>query len=115
MFKIIPNPTFTANVKLTVPGQAEPAVVEIEFRHKGKAAYKLWLENADGKTDQVFLGEVIVNIPMADKDGKELPYTEKRLGMMLDAYPASGIEILAAYSTGLMESRAKNSGGSLVA
>lgn len=115
MFRIVPNPTFKANINLTVPGQEEPAVVEVEFRHKGRAALKAWLENAAGKTDADLLDEVIVSLPLADEDGKDVPYTVKRLQQMLDNYPAAAREFTEGYVFALTESRAKNSGGSLAA
>ena len=109
MFKIDPSPTFTANVKLTVPGQDVPALVAFEFRHQGRAALKAWLDRAAGETDAALLGDVIAGWQdVADAKGAPLAYGAKPLAALLDAYPAAGAEIFHGYLAALTESRAKN-------
>lgn len=134
MFKINPNPTFTEKVALSVPGEADPAVIDIEFRHKGRTAFAAWWSGipslslpvpplkegeaapADPPTpppvrsDADILDEVMVswNGPLDDK-GAPVPYSREALIQLLDHYHAATMEIFTAYRRGLMESRAKNS------
>lgn len=116
MLKLIPDPVFSARVNLTVPGKTEAAVVEFEFRHKGRAGLKAWMENAGGKSDTALLGEVISGWSgVTDPNGNDVPYSPERLEELLNVYPAAGQEIMMGYVFALTESRAKNSGGSLVA
>lgn len=116
MIKIVPDPVFSAFVNLTVPGKNETAAVEFEFRHKGRAGLKAWLENAGNKSDAQLLGEIISGWrDVTDQNGADLPYSLERLEELLNVYPASGQEITLGYVFALTESRAKNSGGLLAA
>lgn len=110
MFKINPNPTFTADVLLTVHGSAEPAKLCVTFKHKGRKALADWIglpkKMADAGTpvkDADYLGEVI-----EDWDGVDAPYSIESLDALLDAYQPAGMELYEAYIRALTESRAKN-------
>lgn len=128
MFKIVPNPTFTSKVALTVHGADQPADLTVTWRHKGRAALSAWLAKpaaaaaaaaapgAAGNTllagvpaDAAWLAEV-----MADwsgpvlADGEPAPFCDAALIALLDSYPAAGGELMAAYLRASTESRAKN-------
>lgn len=128
MFKIVPNPTFTSKVALTVPGTDQPADLAVTWRHKGRAALSAWLAKpaaaaaaaaapgAAGNTllagvpaDAAWLAEV-----MADwsgpvlADGEPAQFCDAALIALLDSYPAAGGELMAAYLRASTESRAKN-------
>ena len=108
-FKLVPNPTFTAPVNLTVPGQESPAQIELEFRHKTPDALKAWFEDGKAKTTAEALGEVVSGWSgVLDEKDKPLAYSSELLAALLQNYPASGTEILTAYVNRLTESRAKN-------
>lgn len=109
MFKINPDATFKAKVNLTIPGREEPAVIDIEFRHKGRAAFAAWWESIEGKNDVDILSGIIASWsgPL-DDEGKPLTYSESALTQMIDHYPASAGELIRAYRKELFESRAKN-------
>lgn len=116
MFKIVPNPTFSVSVLLSVPGgEAQP--VTLVCRHKGRKALNAWMQipvdakEAGTEVDDVeYIGEVIESWEgIKAEDGRtELPYTKETLGDLLDNYPTAGREIFEAYVRGLTESRAKN-------
>lgn len=110
MFKIVANPTFTATVRLSIPGSDVPGAVQITFRHKGTRALHAWLASAAKReTDTEFLGEIIENWQgVADVDGQPLAYTPDALAQLLDAYPAAGKEIIQAYNRQLADARAGN-------
>lgn len=109
MFKIIPNPVFSASVPLTVPGQDASGVIEIEFRHKGRKELAAWIDAVKGKQDAELLAEVINGWSgVQDKDGAEAAYTPALLAQLLDTYPPAGGELFSAYLKALTESRVKN-------
>lgn len=108
MFKINPSPTFTCQVQLTVPGQAELASIEVEFRHMSRPALKAWLEGGETKSELEFVGAAIAGWNgIADDDG-ELTYSESSLERLLNNYPAAAGELVNAYLRALKESRIKN-------
>jgi len=103
MFKLQPNPTFTVQVPMTVPGSPEPAPLTVEFRHLSRRRIKTYFEGLQGKTDAEALGEIIVNLPDIDAE-----YNPASLEALLDNYPAASIELFEAYRRELLEARRKN-------
>jgi hypothetical protein len=100
MFCITPDPTFSAEVRLTVPGREAKAAISVIFKHKGRRALKAWQAKADESRDDdaAWLGEVIAGWDgPADKAGNPVPYSLHALADLLDEYPASGVEIYQAY------------------
>lgn len=110
MFKIVANPTFTAPVKLSIPGSDVPVAVQFTFRHKGTRALNAWLAAAmQRETDADFLAEIIEGWKgVAGVDGQPLAYSKEALAQLLDAYPASGREITQGYHRQLADARAGN-------
>lgn len=109
MFKIAPNPTFTADVKVSVPGQDAPAVLTLTFRHMGRKALKAWIEGAAARQDAEFLDEAIESWRgFENAAGDPLAYSREALAELLDAYPAAGGEIFDAYLRALTRAREKN-------
>ena len=103
MLKITPDPKFTADVKISVPGQEEPAVVQLTFKYLSRTAMAEWHETAKDKALADALAEIVL-----DWSGFDAKFTAKALSQFLDNYPAAGMEILSAYSRQLFESRVKN-------
>ena len=111
MFRINPAPTFDASVRLTVPGQDAPAVLQLTFAHMGRKAAADWIERAKGRSDADVIGEVVRDWKdVQDDAGAPVPYSREALAALLDAHPAAGMELFDAYLAALSESRAKNSG-----
>lgn len=108
---IVPNPTFTIPVKLTVPGASDKAVLEFTFRHLGRRKLRSWREKAaqHSDNDAAWLSEVIANWggPLDDQ-GTPVPFSVERLDELLDAYPSSGMEILQAFIAELSGAREGN-------
>lgn len=103
MFRIKPDPKFSADVQLTVPGQAEPAKVNMTFKYKTR--------------DQlVEFGERIKDIPVEDAvaeivedwSGVDAKCTKENIKLLVGSYIPSGMEILTAYHRELHQSRVKN-------
>lgn len=103
MFKIDPNPTFWADVRLTVPGEIEPVPVRFEFRHKDKAELLAFHERAADQPDDVTLAEVVANW-----SGFNESYSEPALRRLLLKYGPASKEIYRAYFSALTQSRVKN-------
>jgi hypothetical protein len=111
MFKIVPDPTFTADAQITVPGQAEPARLRIEWRHKSRKELQAWLDQlADRETDEAAgLDLVIVGWEgVEDQNGETVPYSKERLRHILENYPAAGADFVRSYVRSLTESRLGN-------
>lgn len=116
LLRIVPNPTFWAPVRITVPGQAQPAQIELQFRHLGKQALRGWVEsgrtpNPDGSlpTDVQWLGQVVADWRgPVDEGGRAETFAPAAFAAVLDAYATAGPEIYSAYLAALSESRAKN-------
>jgi hypothetical protein len=120
MFRIVPNPTFTTDVPLSVPGSDTPVTIKITFRHKTRAqlaAYQqravelaLQADAADAQEQfAAYVAEVVDGwIGVVGADDKALPYTPANLAQLVQAYPAAGAEIVRRYSQQLSHARAGN-------
>lgn len=108
MFKLHPNPTFTAKVQITV-AEGPPAVIDVTFKHKGRTALAAFMLEARGRPHAEVLAEIIADWsgPLDDK-GEPVPYGEAALAQLVDNYGAAGDEMLGAYGKALLESRVKN-------
>lgn len=105
MFKLDPNPTFKAKVKIPVPGASSLPSIEFEFRHKTKTELKAFLERiqADPSKEVEQLEEIIVTW-----SGTDAEYGRDSLARLLDNYPAAGAAIAGAYVRELGDARLGN-------
>ncbi len=113
MFKIVPNPTFVAEARITVPG-ADAGLLKIEWRHQCRAALKAWMESTSAKGDGDALHAVIASwSEVVDVLGDPVNYIRSALADLLadllDAYPTAASELFQAYIDALTESRLGNS------
>lgn len=123
MIKLNPNPTFSAFVKLTEPGNPVPVEISITFRHKTQEGVAEWFKaNEQRKTGEA-LHEVIANWgepvrnesgglddgkPVVGEDGMPVLYSQAALATLLKNYGAATVEILRAWQIELAASRVKN-------
>ena len=108
MFKINPDATFKAVVKITVPG-ADQKGIEFEFKHKTRSGMGEWLKNIAGKNDAEVSGEFIVGWSgVISETGDEIPFSFDAFERLCENYPAAAVEIMNGYIKALMESRTKN-------
>lgn len=107
MLTLNPAPTFKGTARITVPGQEQPAEIQLTWKHKTREQYDAWMASAASFADQggdaAFLAEVIADWASVDQ-----VFSLGALGTLLAVYPAAGHELLAAYQTDLLASRAKN-------
>lgn len=109
--KLNPAPTFWRDIQLTVPGQAEPAVVPMELAYKTAEQFSEFWKANESKPVAEVLRAVVRNwdgqAVLAD-DGTPTPFSDQALAKLLSNYQASASEIWRQYQLGLTESRAKN-------
>lgn len=107
MFKLQPNPTFTANVDISTPTSTAP--LKLEFKHLGKEGLKKLNESATTRPDIETLSEIIVSwFDVFDNEGNQIAYSADALAQLIDAYPAAPFEIYRAYINAAAGSRVKN-------
>lgn len=102
MLKLNPDPQFTNDVELTVPGQQETGTVALTFKYFGKTALEEFWESVKGKSDVEIIGALVTGWGLPEE------YAEENLGIFLDNYPLAAAEILKHYQSALLESRIKN-------
>ena len=103
MLKLCPNPTFEAEVKITVPGQPAPESVFITFKHFDKTAMSEFMDRAKDQDDFTSVSEVVLGWREIDQ-----PFTPENLALLLKNFPASAGEIMRVFYRESLESRAKN-------
>lgn len=120
MFKIVPSPTFTVAVPLTVPGQDKPIEVRMTFRHKSRRdlvdyqarAYTVAEQSAESGAEGLYIDYVAEILDawsgVADASGAPLPYSRDNLALLLEAYPSAGPQIVRRYTRELADARAGN-------
>jgi hypothetical protein len=102
MLKLAPEPTFVAAVTVPVPGGSDE-LINVTFRHQGKAALKVWIDAAASRDDLDSLSEVIVGW-----SGVEAEFSRDALAAVLDAYPRAAVSMLESYVGELGKAAAKN-------
>lgn len=107
--KIVTPKTITGDVGITVPGQAETAVLKVTYQYQRASEHDAWRDTtiqraADGATMDSLLSPVIVAIDgVTDEAGKPIALAE-----LLDICPAAAGELFRGYTKVLTESRVKN-------
>lgn len=109
MLKLNPNPTFSADVRITVPGEITPAVIKIEYRHMTVAAAAAWWEENKKKPRVDALAQIIASWEgVNDANDHPSVFSPITLGALLENYPAATAEIIQAYWRELTASKVKN-------
>lgn len=109
MFKLKPNPTFRADVRISVPGEETPATIRMEFRHRTMDAIKAWFDGNENRPVAEALDDLIVSWDsVTDDQGAPVCYSKQGLAELLANYPAASSEIVSGYLRELTASRVKN-------
>jgi len=107
MFKLQPNPTFSAEVNITTPQGVVP--LKLEFKHMSKKALGDWTATSSNKPDIEVLGPVVCGwTDVFDCNGELVPFSHTAFAQLLADYSPAAREIFMAYLLALTESRAKN-------
>lgn len=110
MFRLVPDPEFTAPVPLSVRG-SDPVPVTFTFRHLGRKALSAFSQRvkAEGLEDPQVLAEVITGwADVVGPDGQAMPYSPAALEQLLDDHPAASTEIWNGYLAALLDYRRGN-------
>ena len=108
MLKLNPDPTFTDDVEITVPGQKEPGTIPMTFKYRSRTEYKEFLDGLEEKkkgkekTFPAVFSEFVLGW------GLEEEFNSKNIETFLDNYPVAYQEIFTFYSKMLLVSRVKN-------
>lgn len=105
MFKLDPDPSFWATVRITVPGVPEPVAIEMEFAHKSVDDLRTWMDEIKDRAanDGTTIRQIVRGWRGVDAD-----FSEDAIVKLVKNYPASAVEIVEQYLRALTESRAKN-------
>ena len=104
MLKITPDPKFTADVLITVPGVAEPVGVAMTFKYRSRKEMLAFLEEEKEKQ----LPETLCNDVVLGWSGFDAEFSKENLALFLENYPAAPLEIWTEYNKQLYGSRVKN-------
>lgn len=117
MIKINPAPTFELDVRLTVPGQAEPAVIPMTLAYMTAERTAAWFKDrANTRTDEA-MADIVKGwgmrdgqaVPAVQDDaGQEVPFSAEALAQLVKNYQPATQDILNEWQRGLRESRIKN-------
>ena len=102
-FKINPNPTFWAKASISVPGQKDPSIIDVEYKHLNKDELKAYQDGLDEKEPITALSEIMVGWKGTDED-----FSKDSLAKVLKNYPASGRQFYEAFISELYGAKAKN-------
>ena len=101
MFKLTPDATFVATVK--IPNGDAPLPLKLVFRRKSKEDLADWMGSITEKTDPESLGEIIDGWTDVDT-----PFSAESLRALLSAYTGAGMAIFSGYLRALTEAERKN-------
>lgn len=103
-FKLTPNPTFKAKVKIAVPGQDKPEVITFTFKHKTHADFLALLNHGENKMQDADLISEIA----ADWDVDGTPFSREALEQLFQNYHGSALTIVDTYHQQLQAARLGN-------
>ena len=101
MFKLVPDPLFTATV--LIPNGDAPIPLKLKFIRKSKEDIAEWIEAAANRSDPDSLAEIIDGLVDVDA-----AYTIDRLKDLLSNYSGAGMAIFKGYLNALSEAARKN-------
>lgn len=103
MLRLQPNPTFRAAAAISIPGEAAPVAIEVEYRHLGREALIAYFDGLPGRPDLDALADIVVGW-----SGVDAPFSRETLAALLDAYPTAALALFEAFRRECLEAKAKN-------
>ncbi len=103
MLKLALNPTFWAEVKVSIPGEKKPVVIKVKYRHRTVDEYKKFIEDLDGKTDFEILLELI-----EDWEGIDAPFNKENAELLIKHHHGICLEVFKVYGEEYAKARIKN-------
>lgn len=105
MLKINPDPTFTVDVEITIPGQNKAGTLPITFNYKDRDQLKDFLGRV--RATEIDGKQAVAEI-VKTWEWPEYEYTPENLAQFLNNYPAADVDIVACYRRMSFDSRVKN-------
>lgn len=102
MFKIDPNPTFSAPVSVHVPGQGSGSFIA-EFVYLDQAARKDYIAALGSKTNAEALSEIVVGW-----NDMDVPFSQDNLEKLLNKYDTAAQGFFKAFFAELSGAAEKN-------
>jgi hypothetical protein len=96
-----PNPTFTATVKIPVPG-SRPSPVEFTFRNRNREDLAAWLESLDGRPTEAAVLEMATGWDLDDG------FDAANVALLMRNYIGAWQAIYDTYLGELVKAREKN-------
>ena len=101
--KINPDPTFTTDLGISVPGVKDPVIVKITFKYKNRKEYLNYME----ENKDVLVEDILADLVVGWK-GFDMPYSIDNLKDVFANYPPTSMDMLSLYSKELFISKVKN-------
>ena len=102
MLKINPDPTFTVDVEITIPGKRETGTIPLTFKYLTRDELRVFWDDNKGKPDTEVMSQLILGWGLGEE------FTQGNLETFFKNYPVAAIEIAGDYQRLLLESRVKN-------
>ncbi|MBB1599478.1 phage tail assembly chaperone [Variovorax sp. UMC13] len=102
MFKLVPNPTFVADVEIPVAG-GTAEVVKLTFKHRSKDELIAWREKLAGRKDLDLFLEMVDGWSITED------FTKANVELLLQNYQGVAWNAYAVYVEELTKHREKNS------
>lgn len=103
-FKVIPNPTFPADV--TIIGQGAEQTLRVVFRHKESDAYQALLDEMKGDDAPKTLADVLAEL--IESWNADVDCDRDGIALLGKCQPGSLVAILQTYGDQMVVSRKKN-------
>ncbi|SDI53931.1 phage tail assembly chaperone [Propionivibrio dicarboxylicus] len=103
MFTIDPDPTFTADVPMTIPGKPVAEDAKFEFKYMDTDEWEAFIKETAGQTTAEVVKKMVVGWRDFDK-----PFSAENFDRLLKKRPRAALDIFEAYHRELFESRVKN-------
>ncbi len=103
MFKLDPNPTFTAPVTGFKPGAGADESIVVTFKYRGRKELETMVAETADKT----VLDLLLDVMTGWRD-VPLDFTRENVEKLCDLYPAFPSAVLLTYKRELTEARRKN-------
>ncbi|GGX01426.1 phage tail assembly chaperone [Undibacterium macrobrachii] len=104
MFQIDPSPKFWAQAAISVPGQKDPAMIDVQYNHLDADELKVFQTQTIVEKEPIDALMEIIN----DWKGASEEFNKQSLAKVLKNYPASGRQFYDAYIKELLGVKTKN-------
>lgn len=102
MFKLAPA-SFKATIGLSVPGEAAPVDVTIEYRALPRDEMTKYIDSLKDSSDLDALATIVIGW-----EGMDAPFSKDNLAVLVSNYPLASREIFDGFQREYFEAKRKN-------